>query len=262
MDGDGRGDRRRLPLAHRRPRRTRRGPTSPTPPSRRPTTCWCRWPRPAPTTARSRCARTGSWTAWSPRRRSRSRNSRPGGIGITAPPTRLSDQYATDRPPAPDQRRRTTEETTNVAVEVRIPTILRTYTQGEKAVQGDGSHARAGDRRRRGPLPGSEGTAGGRVGGCVASSTCTSTTRTSGSPVASRPRPPTVTSWSCCRPSPAADRSPPGTAHSVRYDSLADSVGHTPLVGLPAALTGRGAYGCGPSSRTATPPAPSRTGRR
>ena len=26
-----------------------------------------------------------------------------------------------------------------MAVEVRIPTILRTYTQGEKAVQGDGS---------------------------------------------------------------------------------------------------------------------------
>ena len=46
---------------------------------------------------------------------------------------------ATDRPPAPDQRRRTDEETTNVAVEVRIPTILRTYTQGEKAVQGDGA---------------------------------------------------------------------------------------------------------------------------
>ena len=42
-------------------------------------------------------------------------------------------------PPAPDQRRRTTEETTNVAVEVRIPTILRTYTQGEKAVEGDGT---------------------------------------------------------------------------------------------------------------------------
>ena len=40
-------------------------------------------------------------------------------------------------------------------------------------------------------------------------------------------------SWSCCRPSPAADGSAPGTAHSVRYNSLADSVGHTPLVGLP-----------------------------
>jgi sulfur-carrier protein len=32
-----------------------------------------------------------------------------------------------------------TEETTNVAVEVRIPTILRTYTGGAKAVEGDGA---------------------------------------------------------------------------------------------------------------------------
>jgi MoaD family protein len=44
----------------------------------------------------------------------------------------------TDRPP-PAHAGGLTEETTNVAVEVRIPTILRTYTQGEKAVQGDGT---------------------------------------------------------------------------------------------------------------------------
>ena len=30
-----------------------------------------------------------------------------------------------------------------MAIEVRIPTILRTYTDGEKAVTGDGRHPRA-----------------------------------------------------------------------------------------------------------------------
>ena len=30
---------------------------------------------------------------------------------------------------------------TTMAIEVRIPTILRTYTDGEKAVEADGRHA-------------------------------------------------------------------------------------------------------------------------
>src|SRR3712207_9435111 len=34
--------------------------------------------------------------------------------------------------------------------------------------------------------------------------------------------------WSCCLPSPAAER-----VSVTRYASLAESVGHTPLVGLP-----------------------------
>src|SRR5919112_2149881 len=35
--------------------------------------------------------------------------------------------------------------------------------------------------------------------------------------------------WSCCPRSPAAEQ----VAQVTRYESLADSVGHTPLVGLP-----------------------------
>ena len=75
-----------------------------------------------------------------------------------------------------------------MAIEVRIPTILRTYTGGERAVDGarvprsteliddlEADHAgikeRLIDERR----------------GCAASSTSTSTTRTSASSAASRP---------------------------------------------------------------------------
>ena len=47
-----------------------------------------------------------------------------------------------------------------MAVEVRIPTILRTFTGGAKAVQGDGDTLAAGDRRHRGPQPRPEGAAG------------------------------------------------------------------------------------------------------
>ena len=54
--------------SHTAPRPTRRAPTSPTPPSRRRTTCWCRPASPAPTSS----GRSGSSTGWWPRSRSRS----------------------------------------------------------------------------------------------------------------------------------------------------------------------------------------------
>ena len=47
-----------------------------------------------------------------------------------------------------------------MAIEVRIPTILRTYTGGEKAVDGDGRDARRADRRPRGQPPRHQGAAG------------------------------------------------------------------------------------------------------
>ena len=218
MDERGRGDRRRLPLPHRDrglpvadrrlPRRGAAGPL--------------RAGLHGRVGQRRRtgrvCARTGSSTATSPRRRSRSRNS-PAVAGA------LQLDASTGR-----RRRRA-----QMAVEVRIPTILRTFTGGEKAVQGDGATLLAGHRRRRGPPSRSQGAAGRGRTGCAGSSTSTSTTRTSGSAAASRPRPPTATSSSCCRPSRAAER-----PVVTRYASLADSVGHTPLVGLPTAVAERG----------------------
>ena len=115
-----------------------------------------------------------------------------------------------------------------MAVEVRIPTILRTFTGGEKAVQGDGATLLQviDDIDTRNPGLKS-GLSSRRASGD--SSTSTSTTRTCASAAASRPRQPTVTSSSCCPPSPAAER----PLLVVRYASLADSVGHTPLIGLP-----------------------------
>ena len=119
-----------------------------------------------------------------------------------------------------------------MAVEVRIPTILRTYTQGEKAVQGDGTTLAQVIDDVEGRYPGLKArlvdeSALRRFVNVYVNDEDVRFTGGLG------PLPPTVTSSSCCRPSPAADRSPPKTALSVRYDSLADSVGHTPLVGLP-----------------------------
>src|SRR5690349_12557456 len=71
-------------------------------------------------------------------------------------------------------------------------------------------------------------TAWSRTAPCAGSSTSTSTTRTSGSSAASPPRSPRATRSRCCPPSPAAERPRP-----MRCDSLIDSVGRTPLVGLP-----------------------------
>ena len=78
-----------------------------------------------------------------------------------------------------------------MAIEVRIPTILRTYTDGEKAVAGDGATLCRAHRRPRARHPGIKDrlveAEDGRAT-CAGSSTSTSTTRTSASPAASRPR--------------------------------------------------------------------------
>src|SRR5664279_5127026 len=69
-----------------------------------------------------------------------------------------------------------------------------------------------------------------------------STTRTSASPAAWRPRSPRVTTSQSCLPSPAATMRQPSPAATsthaepgpvARYSSLIDAVGGTPLVGLP-----------------------------
>ena len=80
-----------------------------------------------------------------------------------------------------------------MAIEVRIPTILRTYTGGAKSVEGAGAtlaeligdlDARHGGLRR---------PAGRRRPGCAASSTSTSTTRTCASSAGWRRRSRTAT---------------------------------------------------------------------
>ena len=75
-----------------------------------------------------------------------------------------------------------------MAVEVRIPTILRTYTGGEKAVPGEGATLSEVIDDLEGNHPGiKERLIDGRAT-CAGSSTSTSTTRTSASPAASTPR--------------------------------------------------------------------------
>ena len=73
-----------------------------------------------------------------------------------------------------------------MAIEVRIPTILRTYTGGEKAVTGDGRTLSALIDDLEATTPASR-SGSSRTATCVASSTSTSTTRTSASPAASTP---------------------------------------------------------------------------
>jgi hypothetical protein len=79
-----------------------------------------------------------------------------------------------------------------MAIEVRIPTILRTYTGGAKAVEGSGATL----DELLGNLD--KGTAACVTGwstarSCAGSSTSTSTTRTSASSAAWRPRSRTAT---------------------------------------------------------------------
>ena len=74
-----------------------------------------------------------------------------------------------------------------VAVEVRIPTILRSYTGEQKAVAAEGPPCRP-HRRPRGEPPRHQGPPRSRAAACAGSSTSTSTTRTSASSAASTPR--------------------------------------------------------------------------
>ena len=72
----------------------------------------------------------------------------------------LTRRPAADRSAAAPVTRRPT----TMAVEVRIPTILRTYTGGAKAVEGAGAHPRRADRRPRARHPGPARAPGRRDG--------------------------------------------------------------------------------------------------
>src|SRR4051794_19739803 len=96
----------------RQPRPTRRAPTSSSGRSRR-TRIGC-WYRPG-TPSRWSSGRSASPTAKSPRSRSR-----------------------WNQPPRNQQPQSDVWETVTMAIEVRIPTILRSHTNGEKSVEGKG----------------------------------------------------------------------------------------------------------------------------
>ena len=120
-------------------------PTSPTPPSRGPLRAGVAPARPARGRPRTSSGRTGSSTAWSPRR------------PVDACPVRrcalTSSAYATCEALARAARltrqdsRQSVRRLHAMAIEVRIPTILRTYTDGEKVVVGRRRHRL--QRRRR-----------------------------------------------------------------------------------------------------------------
>ena len=144
-----------------------------------------------------------------------------------------------------------------MAVEVRIPTILRSYTDGAKAVEGSG--ATLDDARSPTSSRGTPGCASGSwrtaqlrrfvnvyvndedvrfLGGLA-------TPVADGDAVTILPA---VAGGALSAPS------------ALRL--LLESVGRTPLVGLPRLSPSRRTYASGPSSRTATRPARSRTARR
>ena len=144
-----------------------------------------------------------------------------------------------------------------MAVEVRIPTILRTFTGGEKAVQGDGTTLLQviDDIDGRNPGLKERLVESENLRRFVNVYVNDEDVRFSGG---LRPPPPTATSSSCSRPSPAAERLAPVT----RYASL-ERLGRAHPAGRPAQPVAESRRcGCGPSWRTATRPGPSRTGRR
>ena len=142
-----------------------------------------------------------------------------------------------------------------------IPTILRTYTGGEKAVEAEGATLAEviddlesqhtglrdrlvdnGDLRRFVNVYVNDEDV--RFIGGLETAVTTAT----------------VTS---CRPSPAAvTQAEAGPGVMTRYDSLLASVGRHPAGRAAAARRPPPTYGSGPSSRTATRPARSRTARR
>ena len=92
-----------------------------------------------------------------------------------------------------------------MSIEVRIPTILRTFTGGAKAVHGDGATLLQviDDVEARHPVSRSDSS---RSRACDGSSMFTSTTRTYASPEGSRRPRPTAMSSSSCPRLPAAER--------------------------------------------------------
>ena len=113
-----------------------------------------------------------------------------------------------------------------MAIEVRIPTILRTYTDGARAVEGSGDTLRAllDDLETRHPGIHERIVDDAGLRRFVNVYLNDEDVRfLDGIDTALS----TATSSPSCRPSPAAERLP------VRYESLLASVGRTPLVGLP-----------------------------
>ena len=139
-----------------------------------------------------------------------------------------------------------------MAIEVRIPTILRTYTGGEKAVDASGATLGGADRRPGGQPPRHQGAAG--RGQRRAAPLRQRLRQRRGRPVhrwarhgAHRRR----RRSSSCPPSPAAD--------DASYDNLL-ALGRQHAAGRAAdACRRRPTSGSGRSSRTATRPARSRT---
>ena len=107
-------------------------------------------------------------------------------------------RHPTRRAAEPAQR----ERVTSMAIEVRIPTILRTYTGGEKSVEASGATLSELIDDLESNHPGIKDRLSRTRATCAASSTSTSTTRTCASPAGSAPSSPTATRSSCCRPSP------------------------------------------------------------
>src|SRR3954464_4702157 len=128
-----------------------------------------------------------------------------------------------------------------MAIEVRIPTILRNFTDGEKAVEGKGDTLgdlfADLDARHQGLRDRLVGD--GRLNRFVnvyLNDEDPPFTGGAQTPVPARGGPPALTAR-CSRPSPGgpeAPACPPGAGFSTmaRYDSLLDSLGRTPLVGL------------------------------
>ncbi len=112
-----------------------------------------------------------------------------------------------------------------MAIEVRIPTILRTYTGGEKAVDGDGRDARGAGRRPGGQPPRHQGAAG--RGQRRAAPLRQRLRQRRGRPVHRWPR------HRALRRRAGRDPARRRRWLMTKYDSLLDSVGNTPLVGLP-----------------------------
>ena len=89
-------------------------------------------------------------------------NEGPGGVQVVQDRRRRGDRGRGRRGPrasAPSPGTAPPEKESPMAVEVRIPTILRTYTGGEKAVDRRGRHPGGADRRPGGQPPRHQGPA-------------------------------------------------------------------------------------------------------
>ena len=172
--------------SHPPPRPTPPALTSRWPRSRRLTMCWCPQPSPATKTDQSRFAHTGYWTGCD---RGRDRDH-----GI-APRARHVDRDVNSR----------NEKKDPMSIEVRIPTILRTFTGGAKAVHGDGATLLQVIDDVEARHPGLKERLV-EEQGCDGSSMFTSTTRTYASPEGSRRPRLTAMSSSSCPRLPAAER--------------------------------------------------------